>query len=481
MQFTARPATFNVTLIAGAILMSVPAFSQEILSTDSAAYHAKASARSARTAALRPSVRFRLAAPRTLELKPLTGQESIPTATARGNRVAGKSRPIAWDSLPQASSETLPDGRTLWRMAFRSPGAAGLRIHFSNFDVGAGSVWVYAKENGKTPSAYSGKGLFGDGDFWSEVMIADTAVVEYQSEGADAPAELPFRIDEISHVLPSLFNRPVSAAPKLNLPSHSREADTLKSSVLDGMPNASSCNFDVACASDLWRTMSHAVALYVLQEDEYLVFCTGTLMNNIQRSFRPYFMTANHCVSDAATAKTALVLWDYQSLFCNGRVPDPSTLPQQNGARLIVTAPIEKGDYTLLLLSDDVPDDAIFSGWTTAEIDMGGFVAGIHHPVASFKRFSSGNRILDRESRVVDGEGNVMGVAPADLFYRVNWSVGLTEPGSSGSGLFNERGQLVGVLSHGTSDCASAGSDGYGRLSQYFSALRQYLVDDNLQ
>jgi len=227
--------------------------------------------------------------------------------------------------------------------------------------------------------------------------------------------------------------------------------------------------------------MSHAVALYVLQEDEYLVFCTGTLMNNIQRSFRPYFMTANHCVSDAATAKTALVLWDYQSLFCNGRVPDPSTLPQQNGARLIVTAPIEKGDYTLLLLSDDVPDDAIFSGWTTAEIDMGGFVAGIHHPVASFKRFSSGNRILDRESRVVDGEGNVMGVAPADLFYRVNWSVGLTEPGSSGSGLFNERGQLVGVLSHGTSDCASAGSDGYGRLSQYFSALRQYLVDDNLQ
>ena len=133
-------------------------------------------------------------------------------------------------------------------------------------------------------------------------------------------------------------------------------------------------------------------------------------------------------MSDAVTAKTALVFWDYQSLFCNGRVPDPSTLPQQNGARLLTTAAIENGDYTLLLLQGDVPDDAIFSGWTTADLDMGGFVAGIHHPVASFKRFSSGNRILDRDTQVVDDEGNVMGVAPADLYYRVNWAIGLTSP-----------------------------------------------------
>ena len=49
---------------------------------------------------------------------------------------------------PDGTSETLPDGHRVWRMAFRSPGAAGLRIHFSNFDVGKGSVWVYGKDSG---------------------------------------------------------------------------------------------------------------------------------------------------------------------------------------------------------------------------------------------------------------------------------------------------------------------------------------------
>jgi lysyl endopeptidase len=203
-------------------------------------------------------------------------------------------------------------------------------------------------------------------------------------------------------------------------------------------------------------------------------------MNNIQVSFRPYFLTANHCVSDAATAKTALVLWDYQSLFCNGTVPNPASLPQQNGARLLTTAAIENGDYTLLLLNGDTPDDSIYSGWTTANVELGTFVAGIHHPAASFKRFSSGNRILDQDTKVVDDDGNVVGTAPGSLYYRVNWAIGLTEPGSSGSALFNERGQLVGVLSHGNSDCEGKGSDGYGRFQNFFPALRQYLVDDVL-
>ena len=138
-------------------------------------------------------------------------------------------------------------------------------------------------------SVYSGKGIFEDGDFWSEMVLVDTVIVEYQSEASDETGgRPPFRIEELSHVLPKLF-APSIAGP-VGLPSHSHSADSLKSSLADGLPDPESCNFDVACASEQWRMMSHAVALYVLQEDDYLVFCTGTLMNNIQKSFRPYFL-----------------------------------------------------------------------------------------------------------------------------------------------------------------------------------------------
>jgi hypothetical protein len=39
----------------------------------------------------------------------------------------------------------LADGRKMWTLSIRSPGAFGIRLHFSKFDVGNGSVIVYAK------------------------------------------------------------------------------------------------------------------------------------------------------------------------------------------------------------------------------------------------------------------------------------------------------------------------------------------------
>ena len=69
----------------------------------------------------------------------------------------------------------------------------------------------------------------------------------------------------------------------------------------------------------------------------------------------------------------------------------------------------------------------------------------------------------------------------------VVWSLGITEDGSSGSGLYNSNHHLIGVLSGGSSSCASPGGDDvFGRLDVAWTAqalasgqLKTHLDPDN--
>lgn len=65
-------------------------------------------------------------------------------------------------------------------------------------------------------------------------------------------------------------------------------------------------------------------------------------------------------------------------------------------------------------------------------------------------------------------------------FQSVRWDAGITEPGSSGSGLLVGTAadpKLVGTLTGGASSCANPqGTDVYGRFASYFSAFEFYLT-----
>ena len=61
--------------------------------------------------------------------------------------------------------------------------------------------------------------------------------------------------------------------------------------------------------------------------------------------------------------------------------------------------------------------------------------------------------------------------------FEVDWSRGLTEPGSSGAGLF-DGGQLVGVLSGVTGTCILRGQAFFGPFHAFFSHIRQWLVPE---
>ena len=74
---------------------------------------------------------------------------------------------------------------------------------------------------------------------------------------------------------------------------------------------AGSCNVDVVCsAGEPWRSEIRSVGLYTFSIPGGTASCTGTLINNTSRDESPYFLTANHCISESSVAPTVVVYWE---------------------------------------------------------------------------------------------------------------------------------------------------------------------------
>lgn len=129
-----------------------------------------------------PGLRQKLAPP-PLQILPQLAASERKLEASGGHRKVGLAPP--------------PGTRRVWRRAIRSPGAVAMRVHFSGFSIGSGRVWLHdgRRHHAQVAGPYTGRGIFGDGDFWSDVIYGDTVVVEYEPQGSGA-----FRIPEISHL-----------------------------------------------------------------------------------------------------------------------------------------------------------------------------------------------------------------------------------------------------------------------------------------
>ena len=271
----------------------------------------------------------------------------------------------------------------------------------------------------------------------------------------------------------------------LLLVSHLVDADyhpELK--ILADVGKAAPCEIDVACDNNgIPSVLVESVAKIRFSKptgDTFL--CSGTLLNDTdESSLIPYFYTANHCISDQTTASSLELFWFFQRTSCAG--PDPASVTdQKGGSKLLVTN--SNADYTLLQLNSAPPAGVGFSGWTTAALhDQPGFV-GLHHPAGDVKKISRGKG--DGIIGIYDPSQN-LGDPDNPNFFVLRWEKGITEPGSSGSGVWaNSNGQLrlAGTLTGGSSSCEMPiEADYYGRFDAAFPALADYLdpVDTNVQ
>jgi len=173
----------------------------------------------------------------------------------------------------------------------------------------------------------------------------------------------------------------------------------------------------------------------------------------------PYFLTAAHCEVRAGNASSVVVYWNYESPSCGDQCCG-SLADNQSGA--IFRAAREDNDMCLIELEED-PDpafDAYFAGWDARTSTAPQASVGIHHPSGDEKAITFNNDPLRTDDSCI-GTGGV------DSHWWIdNYEQGTTEPGSSGSGLWDPATHLViGYLSGGTASCTSNTHDCYGKMS----------------
>ncbi|MCG8420691.1 MAG: pre-peptidase C-terminal domain-containing protein [Proteobacteria bacterium] len=341
--------------------------------------------------------------------------------------------------------QAVEDGM-LWRLRVHAPGATDLNFGFDRYQLPPGAtLHLVSLEDNYFQGPYTEADNRAHGEFWSPVIPGARALIELFVPAGSA-FEPTLRLARVGRGYRDLFRR-------------------------NAQPEQGSCNIDVICPEgDNWRPQIRSVAVYGLNGS---TFCTGTLINNVAQDLTPYFLTADHCGLTASNAASVVAYWNYESPSC-GLLSGGSLNDNTSGA--ILRASDGPNDMSLIEFSSrpDASYNVYYSGWDARTSTAPQGSVAIHHPSTDEKAISFNDDPLTTSNNCI-GSGT-------NTHWRVNnWEQGTTEPGSSGSGLWDpDTKLLLGYLSGGTASCSNtAGFDCYGKMSVGWTRGLSQWLDPN--
>lgn len=289
--------------------------------------------------------------------------------------------------------------------------------------------------------------------WWTPELGASEQTLEIELPRGTDPRALRIALPQVSHIFEDLSIQNEGA---------------LQSKINESDP----CNLDASCHDDV-ASLRDAVARMVFTKSGLTYACTGTLLNDSNSSGTPYFLSANHCISSQTAASSLQTDWFYRSPTCNSRTLSTTSARRLGGATLLYASAVT--DTALLRLADAPPVGAVFAAWDASTQAPGSAIVGLHHPRADLLKVSYGS-ISSQADCASTSETQFSCTGSSGNYYRVRWTSGTTESGSSGSALFRG-GYVVGTLYGGNAACAIAtSSDYYGRFDvAYAAGLKQWL------
>ncbi len=330
--------------------------------------------------------------------------------------------------------EDIDDQIRLWRLHVTAPGAVSINLGFGRYCMPpGGSMFIYATDETRVLGPFTEDDNKKHGELWTPVIHSDDIVVEVSIPASEV-GQLELELTSINHGYRG-FRR-------------GGKGDK-------GLGDSEWCNVNVACPEgDELRDQIRSVAVYSFGGSYQ---CTGVLANNTAEDDTPYFLTAFHCFSNPSQQAASMVIyWNYQASTCGGTYGSNG----QNQSGAIFRAAYADSDFALVQL-DDEPSmvfDVYYAGWDRSDTAPDSAV-GIHHPNGDMKKISI-------EDDPLSVNQYPWGSYPPDTHLRVaDWDVGTTEPGSSGSPIFNPNKQVVGLLHGGHASCDDPDEpDWYGRI-----------------
>ncbi|MBT4524293.1 MAG: hypothetical protein HOI88_08695 [Phycisphaerae bacterium] len=350
------------------------------------------------------------------EQREMTGQApafAVPTTTSITPATKG-----IWESLG--------NDKLRWTLRVSCKNAVSMNLGFGRYNMpSSGSLTMYDASGDFRVRPFTADDNKAHGQLWTPVIPGNEAVIEIIVDN-----------DQKAFVVKGIELTSINSGYRWVRDASSRGS-------------SESCNVDVVCPEgNAWQNEIPSVAVYTL--NGYLT-CSGVMMNNTAQNQTPFFLTANHCGVTSSSDSTIVVYWNHENSYC--RVPgsadsggngDGNFNQFTSGSTMRATRAYS--DFTLTELSS-APNAAwgiTFSGWSRSSSTTIG--SGIHHPEAAEKRISFPDT-----------------VQPSGEYWDVNWGLGRTAPGSSGSPLYDSNHRVIGQLCCGSSYCPNDLNDYYGR------------------
>ncbi|MBR9922985.1 MAG: T9SS type A sorting domain-containing protein [Bacteroidetes bacterium] len=366
----------------------------------------------------------------------------------------------------QGTWEITADDVAVWRLRIYSRKAKSLNLGFTKYFMPpGGKLFLYSPDYERVMGPFTPSDNEEHEQLWTPILEGDELVIEVQ---------VP--MDEMDNL-----------ELELKYVNHDFIGFSDMSSLLSG-----GCNLDVICGeADGWeivedyRDIIQSVAVISTGGN---TFCTGFLVNNARQDCTPYFMTAFHCGVTTGNDQSLVAYWNYQNSVCRqpnspqSGAPGDGVLNDFNtGSTLRATW--QTSDFTLVEFDDPISEtaEAFFAGWNAEDEEPTSSIA-VHHPSTDEKRISFENEPGTFTTYLNDN--------PSTNFTHVrvdDWDIGTTEPGSSGSPLFDQDKRVIGQLHGGFAACGNNDPDWYGSMHVSWEGggtpttrLKDWLDPDNL-
>ncbi|MDR0843677.1 MAG: T9SS type A sorting domain-containing protein [Tannerella sp.] len=363
--------------------------------------------------------------------------------------------PVSYNTENSGVWTTLSNGEKIWQLQLQAKGAIALMLYYADFYIPeGGKLFIYNAEKTQILGAYTHQTHPSGGRFANEFVAGDELTLEYVVSPGDEKPRI--HIEAIGY--------------GYNYLNISRNSVSTRAS--------GSCEVNINCEEgDAWQNQKKGVCQMVQKIGSQGYICTASLVNNTAQDLKPYILTATHCSesTDSVASEEDMKQWNFVFYKEREGCDNQSTLSSKTltGCKKIVsTALYGESDGLLLLLNETIPEsyNVYYNGWDRRESAAQSGV-GIHHPAGDYKKISTFTRPVTSYTFTL--ENNKSGDRYAHwnaVFEETPNGHGVTEGGSSGSPLFNEKKLIVGMLSGGSSSCTILyGLNLYSKMSYHWN------------
>lgn len=355
--------------------------------------------------------------------------------------------------FPQSGQlQVLPNGSKIWKGVIAVEGAPSIGLLFNLFNLPKGVKLFLTNENGKQiVGAFDATNNDPSGEFAIDVVQGNKVFVELNIDAGATLNDIKLHIDRVM-----VMHRGIEHLNAF--------VDVQPFDQIDNQLNGSSsvCMINAICpAGDNYPNNRKATIQTLLPSGQYVSLCSGTLVNNTGNTTadcKAYVLTASHCEGTGSltnsTFNQLMIRFNFERSSCSNTAPTNGvTLTGANimaRSYLISDNPSDiDGDFMLYQLRQAIPASvgAVLNGWNRgnslpATLSSPKKYIGFHHPNGDNKKVSSAQQI------------HSLNFSNGSNFPNSNrWTLFLTEgysaTGSSGSGLFDGDGYLIGDLSTG--------------------------------